>query len=69
MNIYHHALLMTTDRMCETTTLVLNTEINVQLGEFTIKKHMVRALEQAWTNNPDFQTVFKDMPFVDVLQW
>ena len=54
--------------MRETTTLVLNTEINVQLGEFTIKKHQIYGLEQVYMDNGDFKVVFKDMPFLEVLQ-
>ena len=54
--------------MRETTTLVLNTEINVQLGEFTIKKHHIQALPQFYYNLADFKAVFKDMPLMEVLQ-
>lgn len=54
--------------MRETTTMVLNTEINVQLGEFTIKKHHIQALPQFYYNVPDFKTIFKDMPSMEVLQ-
>ena len=42
----------------ETTTLAVNTEINVQLGEFTIKKNAARPLDQYLVDQPDFVTVF-----------
>jgi hypothetical protein len=57
------------DWMLDTTTTILNTEVNVQLGEFTVKKNMPRQLDSAMAADPDFLTVFKYMPFIDVIQW
>ena len=50
------------------TTLVIDTEVNVQLGEFTIKKHVIRPLEKEMTDFDDFETVFGNKHLGDVVQ-
>lgn len=40
------------------TTTAVDTEINAQLGEFTLKKHAVRALDHRLRRLPDFIDVF-----------
>ena len=45
--------------MREVTTLAINTEINVQMGEFTIKKNATRPLEDDMKNHPDFVANFE----------
>jgi len=50
------------------TTLVIDTEINVQLGEFTIKKHVIRPLEKDMIDFEDFSTVFGEKILGDVIQ-
>jgi hypothetical protein len=52
----------------DTTTLVIKTEINVQLGEFTIKKHATRPLEIEYKTFDEFHTVFGNMTRSDVIQ-
>lgn len=52
----------------EITTLAVNTEINIQLGEFTIKKHVTQPLEDEIQDNPDFITVFQHITHDDILQ-
>ena len=52
----------------ETTTLAVNTEINVQLGEFTIKKHLTQPLDSDIQENPDFVSVFQYVTHDDILQ-
>lgn len=52
----------------ETTTLAVNTEINVQLGEFTIKKNSTRPLEDEFRHWPDFRTVFGRLSATTVIQ-
>jgi hypothetical protein len=52
----------------ETTTLAVNTEINCQLGEFTIKKHVTQPLEQSIQEDQDFATVFKSLTQNDIIQ-
>ena len=43
----------------EVTTLLVNTEINVQLGEFTIKKNAIQPLTAMFLKNEDFIAVFE----------
>jgi hypothetical protein len=52
----------------ETTTLAVNTEINVQLGEFTVKKHATRPLEPEIRENPDFEEVLPELAKQDIIQ-
>ena len=52
----------------EATTLVLNTEVNVQLGEFTIKKNFTRPLDEDMKADEDFRTVFRSKITNDVIQ-
>lgn len=52
----------------ETTTLAVNTEINVQLGEFTIKKNSTRPLEDEFRHWPDFRTVFGRLSTTTTIQ-
>lgn len=52
----------------ETTTLAVNTEINVQLGEFTIKKNATRPLESDMRNNDDFDEVLSNLKGLDIIQ-
>jgi hypothetical protein len=56
------------DWLRESTTLVVNTEINVQLGEFTIKKNAVQPLPRYIMNNEDFASVFQRVTNDDVIQ-
>ena len=56
------------DWLRESTTLIVNTEINVQLGEFTIKKNAVQPLPQYMMRNEDFQNVFRRVTHEDVIQ-
>ena len=46
------------------TTTAVDTEINAQLGEFTLKKHAVRALDPHLLRLPDFIDVF-GLPLTD----
>jgi hypothetical protein len=46
------------DWLRNTSTLIVNTEVNVQLGEFTIKKNTVQTLSRDMTANGDFIEVF-----------
>jgi hypothetical protein len=52
----------------DTTTLAIKTEINVQLGEFTIKKHATRPLEMEYKEFEEFDAVFNGMTRSDVIQ-
>ena len=54
--------------MREATTLVINTEINIQLGEFTIKKNFTRPLGEDMKASDDFKTVFQNKIIKDVIQ-
>ena len=56
------------DWLRESTTLVVNTEINVQLGEFTIKKNAVQPLAKYMMKNADFISVFHKVTTDDVIQ-
>ena len=40
------------------TTQSVDTEINIQIGEFTLKKHRMQILEAAWMRFRDFQLIF-----------
>ena len=42
----------------QTTTLGVDTEVNVQLGEFTLKKHRVEPVDPRMTQFADFRAVF-----------
>jgi hypothetical protein len=52
----------------EITTLAVNTEINIQLGEFTIKKHVTQPLEDEIQEDPDFIAVFQHITHDDIIQ-
>lgn len=52
----------------ETTTTVIDTEMNVQLGEFTIKKHAIAPLDASIMQDPEFFHVFTEMSTDDVIQ-
>jgi hypothetical protein len=52
----------------ETTTLAVNTEINVQLGEFTIKKHVTQPLDSEIQHHEDFVSVFQHLTHDDIIQ-
>jgi hypothetical protein len=52
----------------ETTTLAVNTEINCQLGEFTIKKHVTHPLDNDIQKNVDFISVFQAITSDDIIQ-
>jgi hypothetical protein len=52
----------------ETTTLAVNTEINCQLGEFTIKKHVTQPLDPEIQANLDFIAVFESLTRDDIIQ-
>ena len=54
--------------MIEQESDAVNTEINVQLGEFTIKKNAVQPLPQYMMRNEDFQNVFRRVTHEDVIQ-
>ncbi len=40
------------------TTTAVDTEVNVQFGEFTLKKHAVRSLDHRLRRLPDFVDIF-----------
>ena len=53
----------------EVTTMAVNTEINVQLGEFTIKKNATRPLEDDMKEHPDFVANFESSQLhADIVQ-
>lgn len=52
----------------ETTTLAVKTEINVQLGEFTIKKNVTRPLDPEMQDSTDFDAVFDEIIHDDIIQ-
>lgn len=52
----------------EVTTIAVSTEINVQLGEFTIKKHVTQPLDSIIADDDDFLTVFANMSHNDIIQ-
>lgn len=52
----------------ETTTTIIDTEMNLQLGEFTIKKHGIAPLDQEIVNMNVFRTVFSSIMSGDVIQ-
>ena len=52
----------------ETTTTVVETELNTQLGEFTIKKHEIAPLQADIVNCHAFHTVFADIIDGDIVQ-
>ena len=52
----------------ETTTLAVNTEINIQLGEFTIKKHVTQPLDVEIQEHIDFESVFGHVTNDDIIQ-
>lgn len=54
--------------MREVTTLAVSTEINAQLGEFTIKKHATQALNAEITENADFIDVFEHVAHSEIIQ-
>ncbi|CAM9179352.1 unnamed protein product, partial [Ectocarpus fasciculatus] len=45
----------------ELTTAIIDTEINIQFGEFSIKKHTIVPLDQKIMRNKDFTKVFNDV--------
>jgi hypothetical protein len=52
----------------ETTTLSVNTEINVQLGEFTVKKNITKPLEDVMTEKEEFNAAFSSLKINDIIQ-
>lgn len=52
----------------ETTSVVIETEMNVQLGEFTIKKHVIAPLDPSIMHDPAFFNIFSGMAPEDVIQ-
>ena len=52
----------------ETTTLSVNTEINVQLGEFTVKKNITKPCDDSMTQDADFIAAFSSLKINDVIQ-
>ena len=56
------------DWLRQVTTILSNTEVNVQLGEFTIKKNVIEPLPVAVIAYDDFQTVFKHVSTNDIIQ-
>ena len=52
----------------ETTTLSVNTEINVQLGEFTVRKNITKPCDDSMTNDKDFISAFSSLRINDVIQ-
>jgi len=52
----------------DVTTLLVNTEINVQLGEFTIKKNAIQPLTAIFLKNEDFMSVFERVTGDDIIQ-
>ena len=41
-----------------TTTLSVDTEVNLQLSEFTLKKHKMKRIESSIEKHPDFEKIF-----------
>ena len=54
--------------MREMTSVVLDTEIDVQLGEFTVKRHTISPLEKEFTRHEEFRAVFAHFPNKDSIQ-
>lgn len=52
----------------EITTSVIDTEINAQFGEFSIKKHAINPLDQRVMRDKDFVKVFSDVAIGDLIQ-
>ena len=52
----------------DTSTLVTNTEINVQLGEFTVKKNIIQPLPKEIIDYNDFKIVFPHVKSEDIIQ-
>ena len=52
----------------ETTTIVIDTEVDIQLGEFTIKRHTICPLDPEFTQMKDYKTVFADITTKDTVQ-
>lgn len=52
----------------ETTTVAIETEMNVQLGEFTIRRHLINPLENRIVQCDDFLSVFADLTRDDIIQ-
>ena len=52
----------------ETTTLSVNTEINIQLGEFTVRKNITKPCDECMTNDTDFNAAFSSLKINDIIQ-
>jgi hypothetical protein len=52
----------------ETTTLSVNTEVNTQLGEFTVRKNITRPCDDSMTCDEDFVAAFSSLRINDVIQ-
>jgi hypothetical protein len=52
----------------DTSTLIANTEINVQLGEFTIKKNVIQPLPKEIVAFDEFKSVFQTVSTDDIIQ-
>ena len=52
----------------ETTTLSVNTEINVQLGEFTVRKNITKPCDDSMTNDEDFSAALSSLKINDLIQ-
>jgi hypothetical protein len=52
----------------ETTTLSVNTEINIQLGEFTVKKNITKPLDDVMTSEEEFSAAFSSLKINDIIQ-
>jgi hypothetical protein len=52
----------------ETTTLSVNTEVNTQLGEFTVRKNITRPCDDSMTCDEDFMAAFSSLRINDVIQ-
>ena len=52
----------------ETTTLSVNTEINIQLGEFTVRKNITKPCDESMTSDRDFISAFSSLKINDIIQ-
>jgi hypothetical protein len=56
------------DWLVRTSTLIFKTEINCQLGEFTIRKNSLMALPKAFSMFEEFNKVFSNVLIADITQ-
>jgi len=51
-----------------TTTLSVDTEVNLQLSEFTLKKHKMKRIESSIEKHPDFEAIFGKQSAISGMQ-